>query len=183
MLTLPRWFKFALTLPLLLSALLNASNVQADWQANLPEAKVIGQGKLTWLGMHIYSARLWAAQPDQPEQLFKQPFALELTYQRDISRERLVKSSVDEIRRVKGRSVSDENLQRWAGEMRQAFVDVSPGQQIVGVHMPGTGARFYVNGEPSHTVADAEFSQAFFSIWLDSKTRSPALRQALLGAQ
>lgn len=171
-------FRSAVVLPLLVVAILGMGNAHATWKTHVPDAQVLGQGKLTWLGMHIYSARLWMTQPDQ---LFEQPFALELTYQREISRERLVKTSLDEIRRVKGRSIPDDRLQRWAVEMRQAFEDVSPGEQIVGVHLPGMGTQFYTNGQPSHRVLDTEFSEAFFAIWLDPKTRSPALRRALLG--
>lgn len=161
-----------------LLALLCLGKAQADWKASLPEVEVIGQGSFSWFGLPIYSARLWASEPDQ---LFEQPFALELTYAREISRERLVSTSVDEIRRVQGRRVADDHLQRWAAEMRQAFVDVSPGKQIIGVHLPGAGSRFYVDGQLQHVVTDEAFSRAFFSIWLDPKTRSPALRQALLG--
>jgi len=174
------FFRSAVALPVLLLAILVTGSAHADWRTHTPDAQVLGEGKLTWLGMHIYSARLWAA---QPEQLFEQPFALELTYQREISRERLVKTSIDEIRRVKGRSVADDHLQRWAAEMHLAFDDVSPGEQIVGVHLPGVGTQFYTNGQPSHRVADTEFSEAFFAIWLDPKTRSPSLRRSLLGLE
>ncbi|WP_304641642.1 chalcone isomerase family protein [Pseudomonas sp.] len=178
--SLLRCFRSTVALPAFFLAILGVGNVHADWQTHLPEAQVLGEGKLTWLGMHIYSARLWGG---EPAQLFAQPFALELTYRREISRERLVKTSLDEIRRLQGRSIPDDRLQRWATEMYQAFDDVSPGEQIIGVHLPGAGTQFYINGQPSHRVADAEFSEAFFAIWLDPKTRSPALRQALLGLE
>ena len=47
--------------------------------------------------------------------------------------------------------------------------------------MKQAGARFYVDGELRHSVADEPFARAFFAIWLGPQTRSPALRLALLG--
>ncbi|HCL3894245.1 TPA: chalcone isomerase family protein, partial [Pseudomonas aeruginosa] len=107
------------------------------------------------------------------------PFALELVYRRDLSRDTLVQSSVDEMQRL---GANDEGLlTRWAGEMRKAFVDVRAGQRITGIYLPGQGCRFYVDGAFRHAVADSGFARAFFSIWLDRRTRNPELRRELLG--
>lgn len=151
----------------------------ASWQALLPEARLVGSGELRLFGLRIYSARLWS--PTQPLAL-DSPFALELTYHREISRAQLVEASLKEIRRLYGERVSAAQLDAWQAQMQQAFVDVDAGAQITGVHLPGQGARFYVGQRLQHVVEDAEFAAAFFAIWLDPRTRNPQLRARLLGS-
>lgn len=148
----------------------------ADWRSEVPGAAQVGQGQFTWFGFVVYEAHLWSATaaPD-----WTHAFALELVYRRELSRDTLVQASLDEMRRLGNEA--DTLLGRWAGEMRQSFVDVQPGQRITGVYLPGEGCRFYVDGKMHHAVADARFARAFFSIWLDPRTRSPDLRRDLLG--
>ena len=65
--------------------------------------------------------------------------------------------------------------------MERIFPDVKEGDRLVGVHMPGKEARFYDNNKLLGVVTDAEFSVAFFSIWLDARTSEAAMRKKLLG--
>ncbi|MFB4391407.1 MULTISPECIES: chalcone isomerase family protein [unclassified Pseudomonas] len=150
----------------------------ADWRSELPGARLVGQGDFTWFGFSVYQARLLSPAATVG---WDQPFALELTYRRDLSRDTLVQASLDEMRRLGGASLDEGRLAGWDREMRKAFVDVRLGQRITGVYLPGKGASFYVDGEPHHSVADADFARAFFGIWLDARTRSPELRRELLG--
>jgi hypothetical protein len=150
----------------------------AGWQDALPGAQVIGTGEFRKFGFNIYSARLWsAAQPLASDQ----PFALELIYQRSISRDDLVEASVREIKRLSGTSVSDKQLQAWQAQMQKSFVDVQAGTRLTGVYLPGQGARFFLGQRLLREVDDPQFAQAFFAIWLDPRTSNPELRQQLLG--
>jgi len=150
----------------------------ASWQEALPGAQIIGVGEFRVFGFDVYNARLWSAtRPLAPDQ----PFALELIYQRSISRDDLVQASVDEIKRLSGPSVSAEQLERWKLQMQQSFVDVHAGTRITGVYLPEQGARFFVGQQQQHEVKDPYFARAFFDIWLDPRTRNPELRQQLLG--
>ncbi|TBN33707.1 chalcone isomerase family protein [Pseudomonas sp. BGI-2] len=151
----------------------------ANWQEALPGAQIIGAGEFRVFGFDVYNARLWSAA--RPLAL-DQPFALELIYQRSISRDDLVQASVDEIKRLSGASVSPEQLERWKVQMQQSFVDVKAGTRITGIYLPGQGARFFVGQQPQHEVKDLQFARAFFAIWLDPRTRNPELRQQLLGS-
>lgn len=164
---------------LALCAVLLAGPAQASWQDSLPQAQIVGSGELRLFGFRIYSARLWSVQRPLAEDA---PFALELTYHREISREQLVEASEREIRRLLGTQVSEQQLASWQAHMQQAFVDVRPGAQITGVYLPGSGARFYAGTRLQHTVEDAQFARAFFAIWLDPRTRNPQLRAQLLGS-
>lgn len=161
-----------------LSLLLLAGAAQASWQDALPEARLIGGGDLRLFGFRIYTARLWS--PTEPFRA-DAPFALELTYHRSIERDDLVEASLKEIRRLNGDAINAAQLQRWQAQMRRAFVDVQPGERIIGVHLPDQGARFYAGTRLQHEIADPEFARAFFAIWLDPRTRNPELRARLLG--
>ena len=178
--TLSRWRLFnwghALLLALGMLLLVPASFAQAQWHSSLPGARLVGSGDFTWFGFTVYTARLWS--PAQQVDL-NQPFVLELTYRRDISRDTLVKASLEEMQRVA--DVDPATLAGWADDLRLAFTDVVAGQRIAGEYRPGQGGRFYLDGQLRQEIADPEFARAFFAIWLDSDTRSPELRRALLG--
>lgn len=171
-------FASALRATAMLALLMAGSPAWAGWRSELPATVLVGQGDFTWFGLQVYQARLWAPAAAVS---WEQPFALELTYRREMSRDTLVQASLDEMRRLGGSSLDDAHLAAWEGEMRQAFVDVQPGQRITGLYLPGKGGRFYVDGEFRHAVTDADFSRAFFAIWLDARTRHPQLRRELLG--
>ncbi|MEB0045896.1 MULTISPECIES: chalcone isomerase family protein [unclassified Pseudomonas] len=156
-----------------------ATQALANWQEALPGAQIIGTGEFRVYGFNVYNARLWsAARPLSTDQ----PFALELIYQRSISRDDLVQASTEEIKRLSGAAVSAEQLASWQAQMQQSFVDVQAGTRITGVYLPGQGARFFVGQQLQHEVKDPQFARAFFDIWLDPRTRNPELRQQLLGA-
>lgn len=150
----------------------------ADWRSELPEAALVGQGDFTWFGWQVYQARLWSLSIPIS---WEQPFALELIYRRELSRDTLVQASLEEMRRLGGASVDEDRLAVWDSEMRKAFIDVQPGQRITGLYQPGKGGSFYVDGEFRHSVANPDFARAFFAIWLDARTRHPQLRRELLG--
>ncbi|MEN1833570.1 chalcone isomerase family protein [Pseudomonas lijiangensis] len=158
--------------------LLLSGSAFADWREALPDSRVVGSGDFSVFGFRIYTARLWS--PAKPF-VADAPMALELTYHRAIDREDLVDASIDEIQRISGSAVSDQQLSVWRQQMQQSFVDVQPGMRITGVYLPGREARFYVGPKLQHVVQDSEFAKAFFSIWLDPKTRNPDLREQLLG--
>jgi len=150
----------------------------ASWQDAVPGAQIIGTGDFSVFGFDIYNARLWSAARPLAD---GQPFALELIYRRNVSRDDLVKASVDEIKRLAGSSISPAQLAVWQAQMQQSFVDVQAGTRITGVYLPGQGARFFVGQQLQHEIDDPLFAQAFFNIWLDPRTRSPELRRQLLG--
>lgn len=135
-----------------------------------------GSGRFRWFGLHVYDARLYAA---GGRFSFGQPFALALRYARGIPGERIAAASTDEIARLGFGSPAQRAA--WDAAMRQIFPDVKPGSELVGLHVPGEGTRFLHGGRPVGEIADPEFGRAFFAIWLDPRTREPALRASLLG--
>ena len=171
------------TLPVLCMALLLQSDeLVAGWREAFPEARSVGEGEFRFFGFAIYGAQLWSPSSMHVDPLsFEQPFALELTYSRAISRDDLVAASLKELRRL-APSDPDAAVADWEREMRLAFVDVRAGDRITGVFLPGEGAHFYVGATLQHVVRDEAFAREFFAIWLDPRTRNPELRAQLLGA-
>jgi hypothetical protein len=144
----------------------------------LPGVQAAGQGTLRFLGLDIYRARLWVSPGFQPEDYAARPLALELTYLRGFPARAIAERSIAEMRRV-GR-FSDAQAARWQQALQDALPDVKAGDRLTGLHRPGVGALFQIQGRPVGEIADPEFSRLFFGIWLSAATSEPRLREALL---
>lgn len=172
-----RWRRRA-RLALLGLLLVSSLGHAATWRDELPRAQRLGDGELRWLGFRIYHATLWAQQrPFQPELAF----ALQLRYHQTISRQRLVQTSIDEIRRLSGTRIDAATLARWDGTLNSAFTDVSPGDELIGVYAPGHGMRLYNQRHLLADIDDVALARAFFGIWLDQQSRDVDLRRQLMG--
>jgi hypothetical protein len=149
--------------------------------AALPAARLQGNARMRFLGMAIYEARLWAGAAAVPQSgdWSAVPFAIELNYARTLWGSMIADRSLTEMRRQG--DLAPEVAERWLGTMKALFPDVQEGDRLTGVHTPGQGARFFLNGAPRGTPQDETFSRVFFGIWLSPKTSEPALRSALLG--
>ena len=79
-------------------------------------------------------------------------------------------------------TIDPAQAERWLKAMSALFPDVQRGDRITGVHVPGAGARFYLNGQWLGEVADEAFSRLFFGIWLSPKTSQPGMRRTLIEA-
>ena len=137
--------------------------------------KVCGSGVLTWSVFRLYRVTLHAPGAFDADR----PFAIDLSYLRRIPAAQIVERSIDEIGRM--RSPDQETLSRWQGALAELIPDVSLGSRLVGVFEPGRGVSFYSDSQRLGEVCDPKFAEAFAAIWLDTQTRSPALRAALLG--
>lgn len=148
--------------------------------AHLADARLAGEGLLRWFGLRVYEARLWTGPRLQdPESLLASGFALELQYARALEGRAIAAASRDEIARL-GLGTDMQRI-AWFEAMTGLFPDVSPGDRLTGVNLPGRGVAFYRNDQPLGGIDDPDFGPAFFSIWLHPDTAAPGLRQALLG--
>lgn len=141
-----------------------------------------GSGVYTYWGFDIYQASLrvdpaWN-RPWGDTALTQASYALELRYLRDFRGADIARRSVDEMRRLS--AFDDAQAGRWLQAMRNAFPDVVREDRITGLHLPGEGARFYRNDQPTADVRDEEFARRFFGIWLSGATTAPELRSRLL---
>jgi hypothetical protein len=152
---------------------------RAAFKDLLPQAQLLGQTRLTVWGFKIYDAQLWVAPGFNADRYASQPLALELTYLRAFDAVDIAERSIKEMRR--SAAITDANARQWTREMQRVLTDVKVGDRIMGVHRPGIGASFWVNGKAGGDILDAEFSKLFFGIWLSPKTSEPAMRIALVG--
>ncbi|MDH4449314.1 MAG: chalcone isomerase family protein [Rhodoferax sp.] len=144
----------------------------------LPGARMAGSARMRFLGLSIYDARLWVTAGFKPAAYWQHPFALELSYLRSLNGSAIAQRSLDEMRR--GGPIEPDTANQWLGAMRGAFADVKAGDRFTGMHTPGQGATFWLNGQPRPPIPDAAFSRLFFGIWLADHTSEPRLRADLL---
>jgi len=158
----------------------SAPLVPSALQDDLGAAQTLGEGDLRWWGFRIYHARLIGEHvPTEGNE----PFALELTYYRSISRDRIVEASIDEMKRLFGNALPARQQEQWRQVLERCFVDVREGDQLTGVYLPGHGVRFYRGAQLLADIDDQNFARAFFAIWLDPRTRDADLRAHLLGTR
>ena len=147
-------------------------------RSHVPKAQKVGEGRLTYMFWDVYDATLYAPQGDWNND---QPFALQLSYLREIEGKKIADRSAEEMR---NQGIDDEvKLAAWHTQMRKIFPDVDEGVRLTGIHTDKGEAVFYRDNEEIGRINDPEFSRAFFDIWLNGKTSSPDLRRKLLGAR
>lgn len=144
----------------------------------LPQGRLLGGGRLRVFGFQVYDARLWAGPGFRADSFASQALALELSYLRAFEGQAIAERSITEMRRAA--PVSDDLAGQWLAALRGVLPDVKKGDRIMGVHRPGVGAAFWMNGQPLGEIRDAAFAQRFFGIWLAPGTSEPGLRNALL---
>ena len=143
---------------------------------------VRGEGVLRFFGIKVYEARLWASAKSLAKSIAPaEPFALELVYDMAVKGRDIAERSTVEMRKI---GYSDEaKLKAWGEEMLRIFPDIKKGESLIGVSIPGKGAKFYSREKLIASADDPEFTKAFFDIWLSEKTSEPKLRVRLLGLQ
>jgi hypothetical protein len=157
-------------------------SVPPELAAELPGARLQGQGRLRFLGLRVYDAKLWVgvqAITEGAANLPSIPFALELDYERNLKGKQVAERSLEEMKRQG--EIPEDTAKRWLAAMETLFPDIKKGDRLSALNVPGLGARFFMNGSLRGDVRDAEFVRMFFGIWLSPKTSEPALREALLG--
>jgi Chalcone isomerase-like len=160
------------------------ADVPASVRQSIKNAKLQGQSVLRWFGFKVYDSKLFtqadlsAKEVASKDQWASQPFAIELTYARDIPGQKIAESSSEEIERLQLGSTAQRK--QWADTMLKLFPNVATNDRIIGVHHPKEGAEFFHNDKPIGKIADTQFSAAFFAIWMDERSKDKTLRTALL---
>jgi hypothetical protein len=86
-----------------------------------PSLQPVGSGGLTWWGIRVYQATLYAPlgqyRPDRPH-------TLEIVYRMGISREKLAKTSLREIEKIRGAPLADR--QGVLNQFKTIFYSIAP---------------------------------------------------------
>jgi Chalcone isomerase-like len=139
-----------------------------------------GTATLRVLLFKVYDATLWSSSEKSNPLEESAPFALDITYALSVKRDDLIDTSLQEMTRL--RNPNAAVISRWSASLKSVFPSVVTGDRLLGVSTPGKGVKFFHNGKLTGEVTDTAFSEAFFAIWLDSNTKKPDIRRALLGA-
>jgi Chalcone isomerase-like len=158
-----------------------AAELPPEVQRELEGARLQGRGRLRFVGMSIYEARLWTLAPLVASDWATAPLALEIEYARALDGKLIAERSLKEMRRQG--ELAAATAERWLAQMKALFPNVGKGDRITGVLRPGEGMRFFVNGVLKGEVRDAIFARHFVGIWLAPQSSEPGLREALLGAK
>lgn len=143
---------------------------------HVPEAQIVGTTRLNFLFWNVYDATLYA--PDA-NWLPSSPYALAISYLRELKGNEIAKRSVKEMREL---GFTDEDtLEDWYQQMANIFPDVDENTTLIGIRKRNGQTVFYDNGRLAGTVSDTRFADWFFGIWLNEKSSEPKLRRELLG--
>jgi len=159
-------------------ALALACGLAAAWPAGGDGWRLMGEGRLRFWGIAVYDARLWTSSTFAAAAFDRHPFVLELAYLRALRGADIADRSIEEMHKLQ--PIEPADASRWRAQLRELLPDVREGDRIAGMHRPGGGAAFYLNGKPIGEIADAGFAARFFGIWLSPATTQPDLRAALL---
>ena len=140
----------------------------------LQSLKQVGATEMNWLFWKLYDIRLLTA--DGRYQQNDYPLALAIRYARDIPREQLIKSTVDEWQRQE-----IDYAPEWAQRLEEIWPSVAEGDEIA-VHVDADGhSHFYFNQQSVGSIDDQAFAAAFLAIWLSDNTLKPVLTRKLTG--
>lgn len=142
----------------------------------VPNAGLVGKGMFSYYFWDVYTGELYASGGEYAN---SPPFALRLTYQRELEGKQIAQRSIDEMKKQGG--LSADNAEKWLSLMARIFPDVSEGDVITGIATESGTSVFYVNGSKADEINDEVFTQRFFDIWLSDKTSEPKFRKKLLG--
>ena len=144
------------------------------WVVTSP--RLVGEARFRLFFFDIYHASLFA-----PDGRFNgtPPYALKLSYMRDVSSQTITDASLDEMRRQGVRE--EARLMEWANWMEQKFPDMQTGDEAIMLALAEGGMAFYHNSEKRGQTSDPEFTEAFFAIWLSDNALKPDLSRRLRG--
>ena len=145
-----------------------------SWLETSP--RLVGEARFRLFIFDIYHAALFA-----PDGRYDggAPYALRLSYMRDVPSQTIVDTSLDEMRRQG--SGSESRLVEWADWMGQHFPDMQNGDEAVMVALTNGGMVLYHNQVKLGQTDDPAFTDAFFAIWLSDNTLKPDLSRQLRG--
>jgi hypothetical protein len=165
-----------LSLLLALPAAAQTQIVPQEVAASVNSAKERGRAQVRWLGLKIYTARLFTTDGEAFD--WTRSFALELTYDRRFSAASLSRASGKELARLEGRqSDHPEILQKLA----ICYQDVKAGDRFVALGRAKDQVDFLLNGRQTCQLKHDNIRQRLLSIWLSDDARDPDLSRQLRG--
>jgi len=138
----------------------------------LPGAQQRGEATFRFLGFPMYKARLYTDGGRAFD--WQQDFALELTYQRNLTEYDLIESTLREMKRL-GQTPQVED------QLALCFDDVAPGDRYLAVTDGSDRIGLWRNGRSTCTLSHPQIKRQFMSIFLGENSRSAKFTRNLRG--
>ncbi len=147
---------------------------------DLPTAKSqmseVGRARLRVWFRNVYNSALYT--PTGKYDAGQQCLLFEIDYLMDISKDTLIKSTVENWQHLK---VPATTYQPYIKSLHNIWTDVSKGDQLA-LKVNAAKSSFYLNGKYIGSIRSNKFGSLFLSIWLSENTTQPMLRKQLIGA-
>ena len=135
----------------------------------------VGKAKLKVLWFDIYEARLFSH--DGTFTQIQGPLYLKLTYQRDISKDDLLKETKAQLIEL----AADGDMTLWMQRLNILWPEIKKGDSLSFYLAPSGKGHFYHNGIYIGAMADPNFGPDFLAIWLGEKSSFPKMTKQLIG--
>jgi hypothetical protein len=127
-------------------------------------------------GVRVFAATLWitgsAWSPDEPH-------ALDVEASRKIPKQRLIDNLVEEMRDQQAGTPAQ--LAQWKGQMTTLIPELKTRDQlVVFCTEKNKETMIFYNGNKRGEIADPQFCEALFEVWLDPATSYSDVRRSLL---
>lgn len=178
-----KWVALILTLFLSYGTAL-ASTPSGQDNSKWENWPTVGKANLKWLFFNLFNSELKSpsGRYELTGDITPHPMALSIVYQRDISKEQLVKATRDQWQYL---GYSPQQQQLWLSELARMLPSVQKGESLVYVTDGKTGElHFYDSERQMHKlgeISNETLNDAFLSIWLAPGTEYPKHRAKLIG--
>ena len=141
-----------------------------------PGIRQLGTAQHRVFGVRVFAATLWvtggAWSPDEPH-------ALDVEAARKIPRQRLIDNLVKEMRDQQ--SGTPAQLAQWKGQLTTLIPELNNGDQlVVFCTEKNKETMVFYNGNQRGEIADPQFCEALFQVWLHPETSNTEVRRSLL---
>ena len=140
----------------------------------IPNFKLVGRATYKFFLLDIYHATLISETGHYPSD----KFALILRYNRDFSKQSVVKETVEQLQKQK--KYSENELIALKQLLNKAFRTIQKNDQFIAIKLLDKGI-FYFKNEKVLETSDMDFLDLFFNIWLRENSQDPDFTKSLLG--
>ncbi len=140
----------------------------------IPNFKSVGRATYKFLLLDIYYATLISETGHYPSD----KFALILRYNRDFSKQSVVKQTVEQLQKQK--KYSESELIALKQLLNKTFRTIQKNDQFIAIKLLDKGI-FYFKNEKVLETSDMDFLDLFFNIWLRENSQDPDFTKSLLG--
>lgn len=166
---------------LLTTSPLRANSPPPEVINEIPKAELLGKSELrVGLLLKIYDIELWVEDRSRIRNSWQydQRFCLSITYNRNISKESLVYTTIEEMKTHASLS-NEETIYRE--RLTNIYKDVKYGDRISAIFIPNKKLTLYLNNTILGQITNMTFAKQFLDIWLHPRAKYKIMQDSLMG--